>query len=69
MANEESAQSEPFSAETYFATQPPPASLDEDVARVREFVQRHKEAGRKVALVTVCSVYVCSALRLLTYCA
>ena len=42
-----------FSAEEYFATQPPPASLEQDVARVRDFVARQKKAGRKVALVTV----------------
>lgn len=47
-------ESEPFSAESYFATQPPPASLDEDVARVRDFVQRQLQTGRKVVLVTVC---------------
>ncbi|KAI0346417.1 phosphopantothenate-cysteine ligase [Trametopsis cervina] len=41
-----------FSAETYFATQPPPTTLDEDVARVRDFVQRQRETGRKVVLVT-----------------
>lgn len=42
-----------FSAEEYFATQPPPVSLEPDVARVRDFVTRQKAAGRKVALVTV----------------
>ena len=42
-----------FSAERYFATQLPPPSLEHDVERVREFVQRHKEANRKVVLVTV----------------
>ena len=57
MSNEE-VQSEPFSAETYFATQPPPPSLEEDVARVRDFVQRQQKAGRKVALVTVRSMLV-----------
>ncbi|VDB88818.1 unnamed protein product [Peniophora sp. CBMAI 1063] len=41
-----------FSAEEYFATQPPPASLEQDVARVRDFVARQKTAGRKVALIT-----------------
>ncbi|KAI0077350.1 phosphopantothenate-cysteine ligase [Panus rudis PR-1116 ss-1] len=44
--------STPFSAERYFATQPPPPSLEEDVARVRDFVKRQAEAGRKVVLVT-----------------
>lgn len=42
-----------FSAESYFATQPAPLSLDEDIAKVREFVQRHKQTGRRVVLVTV----------------
>jgi phosphopantothenate---cysteine ligase (ATP) len=51
MATEE-AQA-PFSAESYFATQPPPPTLDEDVARVRQFIQRQTEAQRKVVLVTV----------------
>ncbi|CDO70972.1 hypothetical protein BN946_scf184830.g4 [Trametes cinnabarina] len=41
-----------FSAERYFATQPPPASLEHDVARVKEFVQRQLGEGRKVVLVT-----------------
>ncbi|KZV72733.1 DFP-domain-containing protein [Peniophora sp. CONT] len=41
-----------FSAEEYFATQPPPASLEHDVSGVRDFVARQKVAGRKVALVT-----------------
>ena len=43
----------PFSAETYFATQPPPPGLEADVENVRSFVQRHAQAGRKVVLVTV----------------
>lgn len=51
MASEEEQTS--FSAESYFATQPPPSTLDEDVARVRQFIKRHNEAGRKVVLVTV----------------
>ncbi|OBZ67431.1 Phosphopantothenate--cysteine ligase [Grifola frondosa] len=41
-----------FSAESYFATQPPPPSLEHDIAKVREFVQRQLHAGRKVVLVT-----------------
>ncbi|KAH9852286.1 phosphopantothenate-cysteine ligase [Lenzites betulinus] len=41
-----------FSAERYFATQPLPASLDSDVARVKEFIQRQQKEGRKVVLVT-----------------
>ena len=46
----------PFSAESYYATQPPPATLDVDVAGVREFVARQAESGRRVVLVTVCSL-------------
>jgi len=41
-----------FSAESYFATQPRPPSVDHDLASVREFVKRHGEQGRKVVLVT-----------------
>ncbi|KAH9941823.1 phosphopantothenate-cysteine ligase [Epithele typhae] len=41
-----------FSAESYFATQPPPPTLESDTARVREFVQRQVHAGSKVVLVT-----------------
>ncbi|KAF5368969.1 hypothetical protein D9758_003005 [Tetrapyrgos nigripes] len=41
-----------FSAESYFATQPPPATLDHDIAGVRSFVARQQAAGRKVVLVT-----------------
>ena len=48
-----STASEPFSAESYFATQPPPPTLEEDVRAVKEFVQRQREAKRKVVLVTV----------------
>lgn len=44
---------EVFSAEKYFATQPPPVNLDDDVAKVRAFINRQKEAKRKVAFVTV----------------
>ena len=43
----------PFSAEKYFATQPPPPNLEADVQNVRSFVQRHAQAGRRVVLVTV----------------
>ncbi|PAV15426.1 phosphopantothenate-cysteine ligase [Pyrrhoderma noxium] len=42
----------PFSAEKYFATQPPPPTLESDVNAVREFVERHAQQGRKVVLVT-----------------
>ncbi|KAF7790487.1 hypothetical protein EIP86_001442 [Pleurotus ostreatoroseus] len=55
-----STASEPFSAESYFATQPPPPTLEEDVRAVKEFVQRQREAKRKVVLVTV-RLILCSA--------
>ena len=42
-----------FSAETYFATQPPPPTLDADIEAVRQFVSRQAAAGRRVVLVTV----------------
>lgn len=51
----ESTTTTPFSAENYFDTQPPPPNLDQEVARVREFVQRQLGGGRKVVLVTVCA--------------
>lgn len=52
--------SEPFSAEEFFLTQPPPPTLDEDVARVRQFIKRHTEANRKVVLITVSGLfYIC----------
>ncbi|TFK72432.1 DFP-domain-containing protein [Pluteus cervinus] len=41
-----------FSAESYFTTQPPPPTLDHDVAGVRDFVQKQMREGRKVVLVT-----------------
>ncbi|PPQ81403.1 hypothetical protein CVT26_007676 [Gymnopilus dilepis] len=41
-----------FSAEQYFATQPPPPTLQHDVEKVREFLQRQKSEGRAVVLVT-----------------
>ena len=47
------ASNPPFSAETYYATQPPPPTLEEDVTRVRQFITRQREANRKVVLVTV----------------
>ncbi|KAI0087395.1 phosphopantothenate-cysteine ligase [Irpex rosettiformis] len=50
MASEETQA--PFSAEQFFATQPPPPTLDEDVARVRQFIKRHTEANQKIVLVT-----------------
>jgi len=42
-----------FSAEEYFATQPPPPTLQQDIEKVRVFVQRQLETGRNVVLVTV----------------
>lgn len=42
----------PFSAESYFATQPPPPTLDHDVSAVREFIKRQEQERRKVVLVT-----------------
>ncbi|KAJ8081912.1 Phosphopantothenate--cysteine ligase cab2 [Marasmius tenuissimus] len=46
------ATSEPFSAETYFATQPPPLTLEQDIDGVREFISRQAGRGRNVVLVT-----------------
>jgi phosphopantothenate-cysteine ligase len=48
-----------FSAEEYFATQPPPLTLDHDVAGVRDFVTRQLDVGRKVVLVTVRMAHRC----------
>ena len=45
-----------FSAESYFGTQPPPPTLDDDIASVRSFVHRQRDLGRKVVLVTVSAV-------------
>ncbi|KAI0066884.1 DFP-domain-containing protein [Artomyces pyxidatus] len=41
-----------FSAESYFATQPPPSTLEQDIAGVRTFVAQQRELGKKVVLVT-----------------
>ncbi|KAI0732759.1 phosphopantothenate-cysteine ligase [Fomitopsis betulina] len=41
-----------FSAESYYATQPPPANLELEVRQVRDFVRKHANAGRNVVLVT-----------------
>ena len=51
-----------FSAESYFETQPPPVSLQHDIERVREFVQRQQSEGRNVVLVTVSSIFQTSFL-------
>jgi hypothetical protein len=42
-----------FSAESYFGTQLPPPTLENDVAGVRAFVGRQRDLGSKVVLVTV----------------
>ncbi|KAL0579190.1 Phosphopantothenate--cysteine ligase cab2 [Marasmius crinis-equi] len=52
MATTTSTKSEPFSAESYFATQPPPSTLDHDIQNVRSFISRQAELGRNVVLVT-----------------
>jgi len=41
-----------FSAESYFATQPAPPSLQSDIEGVREFIGRQKKENRNVVLVT-----------------
>jgi phosphopantothenate-cysteine ligase len=41
-----------FSAESYFETQPPPSSLQEDILKVKDFVRKQRDLGRKVVLVT-----------------
>ncbi|KAJ3933773.1 MAG: phosphopantothenate-cysteine ligase [Lentinula lateritia] len=41
-----------FSAESYFATQPPPPGLEHDIEGVKEFVRRQQEKGRNIVLVT-----------------
>ncbi|CAK5271148.1 unnamed protein product [Mycena citricolor] len=42
----------PFSAETYFATQAAPHTLEQDIAGVKAFVTRQVAEGRNVVLVT-----------------
>ncbi|KAG6915086.1 hypothetical protein DXG01_013533 [Tephrocybe rancida] len=41
-----------FSADEYFATQPPPPTLEYDISGVRDFISRRAKEGRKVVLVT-----------------
>ncbi|KAF8887581.1 DFP-domain-containing protein [Infundibulicybe gibba] len=41
-----------FSAEEYFETQPPPTSLESDLAAVKQFVQTQQAQNRRVVLVT-----------------
>lgn len=42
-----------FSAEEFFASQPPPPRLQEHIDAVREFVEKNATAGRRVVLITV----------------
>jgi phosphopantothenate-cysteine ligase len=46
-------ESQTFSAESYFETQPQPPSLVADIEGVHEFIQRQQQANRSVVLVTV----------------
>ena len=46
-------ESQTFSAEEYFATQPQPPSLAADIQGVHEFIERQRQANRCVVLVTV----------------
>jgi len=41
-----------ISADEYYATQPPPPTLEANTQNIRTFITRHKEAGRKVVLIT-----------------
>ncbi|GJJ09812.1 hypothetical protein Clacol_004036 [Clathrus columnatus] len=41
-----------FSSESYFATQPPPPNLEESISGVRQFIDRHIQENRRIALVT-----------------
>ncbi|KAG7094873.1 hypothetical protein E1B28_005680 [Marasmius oreades] len=52
MSTTTSTSSGPFSAESYFATQPPPPTLEHDIDGVRAFLSRQAGKGRKVVLVT-----------------
>ncbi|WWC90672.1 uncharacterized protein L201_005608 [Kwoniella dendrophila CBS 6074] len=48
-----SSSSQPFSTESYFQTQKPPAGLEEKSEKMREFVEKWKAVdGKKVVLVT-----------------
>jgi hypothetical protein len=42
-----------FSAESYFATQPAPPNLEELLSGVRDFIDKHSQAGKRLVLVTV----------------
>jgi hypothetical protein len=52
-AMEATANDAPFSAESYFATQPAPPELEEAIQGVKEFLDRNLKQGRKVVLITV----------------
>ncbi|SGZ16865.1 BQ5605_C020g09074 [Microbotryum silenes-dioicae] len=47
-----------FSAEQFFAEQPPPARLQEHLNAVQAFVERNASAGRRVVLVTVSNTFI-----------
>lgn len=42
-----------FSAEDFFAQQPPPKDLDKRLEAVQRFVERNVNEGRRVVLITV----------------
>jgi phosphopantothenate---cysteine ligase (ATP) len=42
-----------LSFQEYFATQPPPPTLEKDVKDVRDFIEKQRKEGRNVVLVTV----------------
>lgn len=46
-------RTETFSAESFFASQPVPATLEEDLKRVEAFLQFQASQGRRVVLITV----------------
>ena len=46
-----------FSAADFFAQQPPPPRLEEQLKNVQQFVERNINEGRRVVLVTVSSRY------------
>ena len=47
----------PLSAEVYFASHVAPKSLPENAEKIRAFVDRHMQEGRRVVLVTVSASY------------
>jgi hypothetical protein len=55
-----------FSADTYYATQAPPPTLERDVENVRSFIHRQAKEGRRVVLVTV-RIFDSSSLGYLIY--